>query len=67
MAPQKRKRTPSIKQIEKKTGKTVRAVSYGADGSKTFSFVEPDNTEQTETDPWEIEAEALRKKKATPE
>jgi hypothetical protein len=34
---------PSIKEVEKATGKKVAAVTYGADGSRTYTFNEPRN------------------------
>ena len=35
-----KKRKPSIKTIERRTGKTVSAVTYSTDGSVTYSFGE---------------------------
>jgi hypothetical protein len=57
-APAKRARhrvkRKSVKQVEKETGKSVRAVTHGADGSRRFEFGQPDasNNTDAEVDAW---------------
>jgi hypothetical protein len=40
-AKRRRVRLPSVKRVEKVSGKSVAAITYGADGSRTFAFGEP--------------------------
>jgi hypothetical protein len=55
---------PSIKQVEQQAGKPVSAVTYAPDGSKTYKFGGEPGTAETEPNPFDIEAAALRKRKA---
>jgi hypothetical protein len=56
---QRKRRTPSIRTLEKNTGKTVRAVTYGTDGSKTYTFGGESDT--TPDNPWDAEIQKIQK------
>jgi hypothetical protein len=50
-----------VRTIEKRTGKVVIAETYGADGSRTFTFAES-LASHTSDNPWDIAAAEIRKK-----